>query len=157
MPSGGGCYLSTCVQYPSSLLTKFYNRKDLAKPYDPKKAVWTPDGNGGFTEGIIQVGISFYKMILFVLSCKNPEWWRRKGYCPSGAWEQAFQIWPGWKFLLLVQCSFFLHQVVPVNPPKFEKCEDMANLTFLSEAAVFWNLKSRYQADTIFQLKAQSD
>ena len=33
----------------------------------------------------------------------------------------------------------------------------MANLTFLSEAAVFWNLKSRYQANTIFQLKAQSD
>ena len=49
-------------------------------------------------------------------------------------------------------CSFFLHQVVPVNPPKFEKCEDMANLTFLSEAAVFWNLKSRYQANTIIQL-----
>ena len=46
---------------------------------------------------------------------------------------------------------------MPVNPPKFEKCEDMANLTFLSEAAVFWNLKSRYQAITIFQLKAQYD
>ena len=59
--------------------------------------------------------------------------------------------------LFLVQCFFFLNQVVPVNPPKFEKCEDMANLTFLSEAAVFWNLKSRYQANTIFQLKAQSD
>ena len=32
-------------------------RKDLAKPYDPHKAVWTPDGNGGFTEGIMQVRI----------------------------------------------------------------------------------------------------
>ena len=51
--------------------------------------------------------------------------------------------------LFLVQCFFFLNQVVPVNPPKFEKCEDMANLTFLSEAAVFWNLKSRYQANII--------
>ena len=30
-------------------------RKDLAKPYDPKRAVWTPDGNGGFTEGVVQV------------------------------------------------------------------------------------------------------
>ena len=45
---------------------KFYDRKDLAKPYDPKKAVWTPDGNGGFTEGIIQVRISFYEVIIFV-------------------------------------------------------------------------------------------
>ena len=50
--------------------------------------------------------------------------------------------------------SLFLQQVSPVNPPKFEKCEDMANLTFLSEAAVFWNLKSRYQANII--LSAQS-
>ena len=41
-------------------------------------------------------------------------------------------------------------QVVPINPPKFEKCEDMANLTFLSEAAVFWNLKSRYQVNSFF-------
>ena len=40
-------------------------------------------------------------------------------------------------------------QVVPINPPKFEKCEDMANLTFLSEAAVFWNLKSRYQVNFV--------
>ena len=33
----------------------------------------------------------------------------------------------------------------------------MANLTFLSEAAVFWNLKSRYQVNIIFQLKTQPD
>ena len=39
-----------------SLLTES-PRKDLAKPYDPHKAVWTPDGNGGFTEGIMQVRI----------------------------------------------------------------------------------------------------
>ena len=37
-----------------------------------------------------------------------------------------------------------------VNPPKFEKCEDMANLTFLNEASVFWNLKTRYQAKLIY-------
>ena len=37
-----------------------------------------------------------------------------------------------------------------VNPPKFEKCEDMANLTFLNDASVFWNLKVRYQAKLIY-------
>merc|ERR1712242_308761 len=37
-----------------------------------------------------------------------------------------------------------------VNPPKFEKCEDMANLTFLNDASVFWNLKTRYQAKMIY-------
>ena len=56
-----------------------------------------------------------------------------------------------------VKGTFKSEEIGQVNPPKFEKCEDMANLTFLSEAAVFWNLKSRYQANTIFQLKAQSD
>merc|ERR1719325_311793 len=37
-----------------------------------------------------------------------------------------------------------------INPPKFEKCEDMANLTFLNDASVFWNLKTRYQAKLIY-------
>merc|ERR1712106_889761 len=35
------------------------------------------------------------------------------------------------------------------NPPKFEKCEDMVNLTFLNDASVFRNLKTRYQAKMI--------
>merc|ERR1719450_943250 len=41
-------------------------------------------------------------------------------------------------------------EVGQVNPPKFEKCEDMANLTFLNDASVFWNLKVRYQAKLIY-------
>ena len=28
------------------------------------------------------------------------------------------------------------------------QCEDMANLTFLNDASVFWNLKTRYQVQT---------
>merc|ERR1719367_1184761 len=32
----------------------------------------------------------------------------------------------------------------------FEKCEDMANLTFLNDASVFNNLKTRYQAKLIY-------
>ena len=35
-------------------------------------------------------------------------------------------------------------EVGRVNPPKFERCEDMVNLTFLNDASVFWNLKTRY-------------
>lgn len=31
-----------------------------------------------------------------------------------------------------------------MNPPKFTKTEDMANLTFLNEASVLNNLKERY-------------
>ena len=43
-----------------------------------------------------------------------------------------------------------------VNPPKFEKCEDMVNLTFLNDASVFWNLKTRYQAKMIHTYSGES-
>ena len=40
--------------------------------------------------------------------------------------------------------------VVQVNPPKYEKCEDMSNMTYLNDASVLWNLKNRYQAKLIY-------
>jgi len=46
--------------------------------------------------------------------------------------------------------DFKAKDVVQVNPPKFEKCEDMSNLTFLNDASVLYNLKTRYQAELIY-------
>jgi len=40
--------------------------------------------------------------------------------------------------------------VCQVNPPKFEKCEDMSNLTYLNEPSVLYNLKSRYVNKLIY-------
>lgn len=37
-----------------------------------------------------------------------------------------------------------------VNPPKYEKVEDMADLTYLNDAAVLHNLKQRYYAKLIY-------
>ncbi|XP_003747771.1 myosin heavy chain, muscle [Galendromus occidentalis] len=37
-----------------------------------------------------------------------------------------------------------------VNPPKFEKCEDMSNLTYLNDASVLYNLKERYYNNLIY-------
>jgi len=37
-----------------------------------------------------------------------------------------------------------------MNPPKYEKCVDMANLTYLNEASVLYNLKARYVAGLIY-------
>jgi len=37
-----------------------------------------------------------------------------------------------------------------MNPPKYEKCTDMANLTYLNEASVLYNLKARYVAGLIY-------
>lgn len=41
-------------------------------------------------------------------------------------------------------------QVLQVNPPKFEKMEDMSNLTYLNDATVLWNLKDRYYNKLIY-------
>ncbi|KPP57279.1 hypothetical protein Z043_125018, partial [Scleropages formosus] len=40
--------------------------------------------------------------------------------------------------------------VLPQNPPKFDKIEDMAMFTFLHEPAVLFNLKERYAAWMIY-------
>merc|ERR1719179_92523 len=45
---------------------------------------------------------------------------------------------------------FKSEEIGQVNPPKFEKCEDMANLTFLNDASVFWNLEVRFKAKLIY-------
>uniref|UniRef100_A0A8C8RUZ4 Myosin heavy chain 14 n=1 Tax=Pelusios castaneus TaxID=367368 RepID=A0A8C8RUZ4_9SAUR len=42
------------------------------------------------------------------------------------------------------------HEVQKMNPPKFTKVEDMAELTCLNEASVLYNLKDRYYSGLIY-------
>ncbi|KAI9762458.1 MAG: hypothetical protein M4579_000434 [Chaenotheca gracillima] len=57
---------------------------------------------------------------------------------------------------LLVQCDDGTQREVeadsvdPVNPAKFDKADDMAELTHLNEASVVHNLHTRYQSDLIY-------
>ena len=46
--------------------------------------------------------------------------------------------------------DFKKEQVEPQNPPKYELLEDLANMTFLSEATVVHNLKERYSRFLIY-------
>ena len=41
-------------------------------------------------------------------------------------------------------------EIFPMNPPKFDKIEDMAMMTHLSEPSVLYNLKERYAAWMIY-------
>jgi len=95
-------------------------RADQQKVYDSKKSVWIAcPKTGGYREGLLE----------------------------SGDLDD-----PASKCLVAVGHEKFTHksaEVGRVNPPKFEKCEDMVNLTFLNDASVFWNLKTRYQAKMI--------
>lgn len=96
-------------------------RADQQKPYDPKKSVWIADPkSGGYREGVLE--------------------------------NEADLEDPGAKCVVSVLHEKFTlkgAEVGKVNPPKFEKCEDMVNLTFLNDASVFWNLKTRYQCKLI--------
>ncbi|XP_034240453.1 myosin heavy chain, muscle isoform X2 [Thrips palmi] len=46
--------------------------------------------------------------------------------------------------------AFKKEQVGQVNPPKYEKAEDMSNLTYLNDASVLYNLKQRYYHKLIY-------
>ncbi|KAM8916579.1 myosin heavy chain, fast skeletal muscle isoform 1-T1 [Spinachia spinachia] len=41
-------------------------------------------------------------------------------------------------------------EIFPMNPPKYDKIEDMAMMTYLSEPSVLYNLKERYAAWMIY-------
>ena len=71
----------------------------------------------------------------------------------GGFLEAMLQSDDGKKSVVLIgheKKTFKCDQVAPMNPTKFEKCEDMADLTYLNEASVLWNLKSRYQSNLIY-------
>ncbi|PBC26098.1 Myosin heavy chain, muscle [Apis cerana cerana] len=53
--------------------------------------------------------------------------------------------------------QFRKEQLAQVNPPKYEKTEDMADLTFLNEASVLHNLKQRYYSNLIYTKDFKKD
>merc|ERR1711899_194845 len=81
---------------------------------------------------------------------------KKSYWCPDGKhgyMEGMLESDDGTKAVIMCgheKKTFKSAEVGQVNPPKFEKCEDMANLTFLNDASVFWNLKSRYVAKLIY-------
>ena len=95
-------------------------RADQAKVYDAKKSVWIScEKTHGYKEGLLESG-----------DLEDPA-----SKCVVSVGHEKFTLKSP--------------QIGRVNPPKFEKCEDMVNLTFLNDASVFWNLKTRYQAKMI--------
>ena len=102
-------------------------KEDQAKPYDPKASVWIQDPKThGYKEGLLESGdITQLGMEGADLSVKMT----------VAVAHEKFTLKAG--------------EVGRVNPPKFEKCEDMVNLTYLNDASVFWNLKTRYQCKMI--------
>merc|ERR1712213_9492 len=102
-------------------------KEDQAKPYDPEASVWIQDPKThGYKEGLLESGdITQLGMEGADVNVKMT----------VAVAHEKFTLKAG--------------EVGRVNPPKFEKCEDMVNMTYLNDASVFWNLKTRYQAKLI--------
>ena len=98
---------------------------------DAKKSVWVPDGEGGYDEAMIDT-IEGEKANVKV----------KKSF-----WQSIIKItWKvGWE-----DKTFKTSQLMQVNPPKMEKFDDVSNMTYLNEASVLWNLKSRYVCKLIY-------
>merc|ERR1711944_192778 len=102
-------------------------KEDQNKPYDPKKSVWIQDPKThGYKEGLLESG---------EISTLGAEGADLSVKMTVAVAHEKFTLKAG--------------EIGRVNPPKFEKCEDMVNLTYLNDASVFWNLKTRYQAKLI--------
>jgi myosin heavy subunit len=57
------------------------------------------------------------------------------------------------KFLKLKTITVKEEDLQQMNPPKYEKCEDMADLTYLNDATVLHNLRTRYMDWLIYVIK----
>lgn len=134
-------------------------RIDQTKPYDSKKSCWVPDEKEGYLLGEIRAT----KGDLVTVAL------------PGGEVKnsQAFVSFPSYlirpeknKFLILIDVIWRFSTnsstddeqektvkkdvLGQVNPPKFEKSEDMADLTYLNEGSVLHNLKQRYYNHMIY-------
>ncbi|VDM42609.1 unnamed protein product [Toxocara canis] len=94
-----------------------------AKKFDSKKNVWVADPHEGFVAAEIKSAKG--DTVVIVTS---------KGV------ELGIQL----------QKTLKKDDVQQMNPPKFEKTEDMANLTFLNDASVLHNLRQRYYSMMIY-------
>ena len=80
--------------------------------------------------------------------CKYPSLISKEDTAKNVTSEQKkFLLFP---FFLFQKKVFKSEEIGQINPPKFEKCEDMANLTYLNDASVFHNLEVRFKAKLIY-------
>ncbi|EDK39313.2 hypothetical protein PGUG_03411 [Meyerozyma guilliermondii ATCC 6260] len=90
--------------------------------FSDKNWVWVPDGNNFFDKGYITDYLSDGKCRVKVVK--------------NGSQESILEV----ESKTLENC----------NPPKFNKCDDMAELTHLNEPSVVYNLFLRYNDDLIY-------
>ena len=101
---------------PSEFLIVSFEMKkeDSLKPYDAKKSVWVPDGEGGYDEALIDT-VDGDKVTVKV-------GWEPKVRKINNNGERRNDL-----EILLFQ-TFKSAQVMQINPPKMEKFDDVSNM-----------------------------
>jgi myosin heavy chain 6/7 len=101
------------------------------KPYDPKRSCYVPHPEEKFCEGLIEETNGNKVKVKIVMG------------------ESAGEVKEYKQEIVTQVCCIetVLEPDIPlcqVNPPKYDCCEDMSNLTYLNDASVLFNLKQRY-------------
>ena len=119
-------------------------------PSDAKKSVWVPDGEGGYDEAMIDtiegekvsldtcLKINFH-FLLFAVGQRQS---RLGGQDVQGEPAYASEPSQDGEVSLAKTCS--------KSHCLCSRFEDVSNMTYLNEASVLWNLKSRYVCKLIY-------
>ena len=134
---------------PYLVVSMDMKRADMLKAYDPKKSYWAPDDKGGYCECMLESddgtkAVVMCGHIVSIISCFQM---MTKSFKPFLSLSLLFIMFYQLSFQKKV---FKSDEIGQINPPKFEKCEDMANLTYLNDASVFHNLEVRFKAKLIY-------
>ena len=123
------------------------NSSDAAKAaaaqaeFNEKKWVWVPDEKEGYVAGWVEreeedVGEIVIPPTLEVCVASR---------CASFERSLTFDA-----FYAMQRRLVPLHALSKMNPPKFDRVDDIADLTYLNEASVVHNLRLRYGSEAIY-------
>jgi myosin heavy subunit len=128
-------------QDPSSFLRSEKSKGETVL-YDAKKWVWVPDESAGF----VAAELKDQKGDEVTLEMNNGSVsTKRDCNIAISSYPPSFYPSP-----LLQTITMDINDTQQMNPPKFEKVEDMASLTYLNEASVLHNLQQRYYSSLIY-------
>lgn len=118
---------------PSVYLRPTKEAVDPTRAFDSKKWLWIPDPEEGFKKACVKSTVGEKVKVELTdgqVSVKTMSWFFIKD--------------------LLQEIDIPLNITEQMNPPKFEKIEDMAGLTYLNEASVLHNIRQRYFSSLIY-------
>ena len=133
--------------YPFLAVSREERIQFTSQPFDSKKNCWVPDAEDGGWGNNGKNGNGFLKNS--PIRSKNDFFSPFIGFVAaeikSATGDQVTVVTEKGNEVTVKK-----EEAQEMNPPKYNKTEDMANLTFLNEASVLNNLKQRYYSMMIY-------